>query len=241
MQDKPGNIIPAIKIRVSGRAKRACLKVTASGGVEVVIPKGFNECQVPEFVAQHQAWLHKTICRMQTARDPELDTMRPERIELRAVNEVWQVNYGVRNKPGVSQYHQPQGAQALWIWLPDQTTPAAPLLSQWLTKRAKATLQPWLDEVSANTGLHYQSLTVRAQKTRWGSCSHKKRINLNRALMFLPEEVVRYLMIHELSHTVHLNHSRAFWSLVARWAPLYQHFEKQLNQYSTQIPLWALG
>jgi len=58
--------------------------------------------------------------------------------------------------------------------------------------------------------------------------------------MFLPEELVRYLMIHELSHTVHLNHSRAFWSLVGRWAPHYQRYEKQLNQYSAQIPLWAL-
>ena len=116
-----------------------------------------------------------------------------------------------------------------------------PLLSKWLARRAKSTLQSWLDEVSATTGLRYEKLCVRAQKTRWGSCSHRKHINLNRALMFLPEELVRYLMIHELSHTVHLNHSRAFWSLVARWAPHYQRYEKQLNQYSAQIPLWALA
>jgi predicted metal-dependent hydrolase len=114
------------------------------------------------------------------------------------------------------------------------------LLRQWLGLRAKSSLQPWLKKVSTETGLVYHKVSVRAQKTRWGSCSNKKHINLNRALMFLPSELVRYLMIHELSHTVHLNHSRAFWTLVARWAPQYKHYETQLNQYSAQIPLWAL-
>jgi hypothetical protein len=240
MENKSTPTDTAIKIRVSGRAKHACLKVNAAGAVEVVIPKGFNQSQIPAFIAQHQTWLNKTIARMKAVREPHLDTLRPAQIELKAVNEIWQVNYGFRNKPGTSEYRSPHNTLQLWLWTPDETVQVKPLLSKWLTKRAKATLQPWLNEVSATTGLRYEKLSVRAQKTRWGSCSHKKHINLNRALMFLPEELVRYLMIHELSHTVHLNHSRAFWSLVARWAPHYQHFEKQLNRYSSQIPLWAL-
>jgi predicted metal-dependent hydrolase len=231
---------PAIKVRVSARAKHATLKVNAAGHVEVVIPKGFNHDQVPEFIAQHQAWLNKTIARMKAGRDPQLDTLQPQQIALHAVNETWQVNYGLRDKPGIEEYRNPLCDPALWIWRPAENSPVTPSLSKWLTARAKATLPAWLDQVSEQTGLRYNKLCIRAQKTRWGSCSHKKHINLNRALMFLPAEVVRYLMIHELSHTVHLNHSRAFWSLVARWAPQYQHFEKQLNHYSSRIPLWAL-
>jgi hypothetical protein len=241
MEEKIIPILPTIKVRVSGRAKHACLKVNAAGEVEVVIPKGFNQSQIPAFIAQHQAWLKKTIARMKAVREPHLDTLRPAQIELQAVKETWHVNYGIRNKPGTSEFRKPQDTLELWLWTPTETIPVTPLLSKWLTNRAKATLHPWLDEVSATTGLHYEKLSVRAQKTRWGSCSHKKRINLNRALMFLPEELVRYLMIHELSHTVHLNHSQAFWSLVARWAPRYQYYEKQLNRYSSQIPLWALA
>ena len=240
MEDKLTDIDTTISIRVSNRSKHACLKVNAAGAVEVVVPRGYNQSQIPAFIAQHQVWLNKTVARMKAVREPHLDTLRPAKIELAAVNEVWQVRYGLRSKPGLSEYRKPQNALELWLWAPDESVSIIPLLSKWLSKRAKATLRPWLDEVSVRTGLPYRKLSVRAQKTRWGSCSHQKHINLNRALMFLPEELVRYLMIHELSHTVHLNHSRAFWSLVGRWAPHYQRYEKQLNQYSAQIPLWAL-
>lgn len=229
-----------IKVRISTRAKRACLKVSAAGMVEVVVPKGFKQSLVAEFIAQHQSWLDKTLARMKSGRDPSLDTHRPSRIQLRAVNEIWHVKYGLRNKAGVSEYRKPGGDTQLWVWTPVQDAAVAPLLQQWLSARAKSALQPWLRHVSDETGLKYRKICVRSQKTRWGSCSNQKHINLNRALMFLPAELVRYLMIHELSHTVHLNHSRAFWALVARWEPDYKKYETQLNQYSSQIPLWAL-
>ncbi|MCG6969658.1 MAG: M48 family metallopeptidase [Gammaproteobacteria bacterium] len=240
MENNPDHITSAITIRVSARAKHACLKVNGVGHVEVVIPKGYNQSLLPEFIAQHQTWLNKTIARMKAVRDPALDTLRPQRIELQAVNETWQVNYGLREKPGMSEYRNAHCDPALWVWNREESEPVTPLLSKWLTAKAKSTLPAWLEQVSEQTGLRYSKLCIRAQKTRWGSCSHKKHINLNRALLFLPEELVRYLMIHELSHTVHLNHSRAYWSLVARWAPQYQSYEKQLNQYSSRIPLWAL-
>jgi predicted metal-dependent hydrolase len=240
MKNNSAHITSAITIRVSARAKHACLKVNSTGSVEVVVPKGYNQSQLPEFIAQHQTWLNKTIARMKASRDPVLDTLRPQRIVLQALNETWQVNYGWRDKPGMSEYHNPHCDPALWLWSPDETSSVTSLLSKWLTAKAKSTLPTWLDQVSEQTGLVYTKLSIRAQKTRWGSCSHKKHINLNRALLFLPEELVRYLMIHELSHTVHLNHSRAYWSLVSRWAPRYKSYEKQLNQYSSRIPLWAL-
>ena len=229
-----------IKIRVSARAKRAYLKVSAAGAVEVVIPKGFNPNRIPQFIAQHEAWLNKTIARMKAARDPLLDTLRPQQIQLRAINEIWQVNYGFKNLPTISEFRNPHSQPQLWLWTAGTPEHVTSLLSKWLTAKAKTTLPVWMEEISRYTGLRYSKLSVRAQKTRWGSCSHQKRINLNRALLFLPEELVRYLMIHELSHTVHLNHSRAFWALVERWAPNYQLYEKQLNRYSSLIPLWAL-
>lgn len=254
-RDPPSKPAP-IKVRVSTRAKRACLKVSAVGTVEVVVPKGFNHSLVTEFVAQHRNWLDKTLARMKLNRDPALDTYRPRRIQLQAINETWWVNYGLRKKAGVSEYRKPGSENQLWIWTPQELSQATPfsqplsehysqthfqpLLQQWLSSKAKLVLKPWLRRVSEETGLGYGKLCVRAQKTRWGSCSSEKHINLNRALMFLPEELVRYLMIHELSHTVHLNHSRAFWSLVGRWEPQYKKYESLLNQYSLQIPLWAL-
>jgi predicted metal-dependent hydrolase len=238
-EDNPPMVTP-IKVRISTRAKRACLKVSVAGTVEVVVPRGFKQSLVEDFIAQHRPWLDKTLARMKLNRDPSLDTHCPVRIQLQAVNEIWQVNYGFRNKCGVAEYRNPAGQAQLWVWTPDASREVAGLLQKWLSAKAKSALTPWLKQVSAETGLQCHKISVRAQKTRWGSCSSQKHINLNRALLFLPAELVRYLMIHELSHTVHMNHSRAFWALVARWEPHYKKYESQLNQYSSQIPLWAL-
>lgn len=234
----PSEIQADIRIRVSSRAKYACLKVNPAGVVEVVVPEGFHDIKITSFIEQHQDWLEKTLARMKAVRNPLLDTLRPECIELRALGESWAVNYAVDSRAKITEHGQLTDKLQLWVWGSDATnTPV--LLRKWLTKKAKLWLRNRLDEVCAETGLQYAKLSIRGQKTRWGSCSQKKHINLNRALLFLPPELVRYLLIHELCHTVHLNHSRAYWSLVARWEPHYRKHEKLLNYYSSQIPLWA--
>lgn len=227
-----------IRIRVSNRAKYACLKVSPAGVVEVVVPKGFQDVKIAGFIDQHRDWLTETLARMKAVRNPMLDTLRPDSIELLALGETWTVNYAVNSRAKITEHGQLTDNPQLWVWgANNDNTPA--LLRNWLVKKAKVSLHHWLDEVCTETGLQYAKLSIRGQKTRWGSCSHKKHINLNRALLFLPPELVRYLLVHELCHTVHLNHSRAYWSLVARWEPNYRKCEKLLNYYSTQIPLWA--
>ncbi len=78
---------------------------------------------------------------------------------------------------------------------------------KWLTQRAKENLIPWLKRVSDETELPYSSVSIRQQQTRWGSCSSRGSISLNARLLFLPPELVTYVLVHELCHTRYLNHS----------------------------------
>jgi predicted metal-dependent hydrolase len=80
---------------------------------------------------------------------------------------------------------------------------------------------------------------VRLQRTRWGSCSSSGTVSLNAALLFLEPNVVRYLFVHELCHLVALNHSRKFWTEVARHEPDYEALDRRLTQAWHEIPLWA--
>ena len=75
-------------------------------------------------------------------------------------------------------------------------------------------------------------VTVKNQKTRWGSCSAKGNVNFNYQLAFLPDELLDYVVIHELAHRRHMNQSRAFWAEVEKYCPDYLERREQLKEYS---------
>jgi predicted metal-dependent hydrolase len=77
------------------------------------------------------------------------------------------------------------------------------------------------------------------QRSRWGSCSPKLKISLNASLLFLPPHLVRYVLVHELCHTRHLDHSRRFWSLVARHEPLHKDRRRELAALRYEVPGWV--
>ncbi len=111
-------------------------------------------------------------------------------------------------------------------------------LRQWTRKQAWALLPPMLKQLSIACGLAYKKVSIRSQKTRWGSCSSHGTISLNDQLVFVPEATVRYLMIHELCHTRHMNHSVNFWRLVENFYPDYRYHERVLNQARERVPEW---
>jgi len=97
---------------------------------------------------------------------------------------------------------------------------------------AKARLIKRLDELSQKHGLPYNRVFVKSQKTRWGSCSAKKNINLNIQLAGLPEALMDYAIVHELVHTKILNHSRDFWEELENRLPGALRFDRELRKYA---------
>ena len=112
--------------------------------------------------------------------------------------------------------------------LPPQLPPAEQKARiEELRRAAKADLPPRIAALSAATGLSYAALTIRASRTRWGSCSGRNRISLSLFLMTLPEHLRDFVILHELCHTVHHNHSPRFHALLDR---LTGGREKELNR-----------
>jgi predicted metal-dependent hydrolase len=98
-------------------------------------------------------------------------------------------------------------------------------------RTAKARLIERLDELSQKQGLPYNRVFVKRQKTRWGSCSLKKNINLNIQLTVIPEALMDYAIVHELVHTKILNHSREFWDELERRLPGALRLDRELRKY----------
>jgi hypothetical protein len=112
-------------------------------------------------------------------------------------------------------------------------------LQRWLQRSSTERLLPLLGEQSVRTGLNYRRASVRAQRSRWGSCSSNGSISLNRCLLFLPPELMQAVMLHELAHLRHANHSRAFWRLVEQLDPEATVHRRALARGWDAEPPWA--
>ncbi len=110
-------------------------------------------------------------------------------------------------------------------------------LSTWYRSQARAHFGARVTHFAAQAGVAPQRLTVRGQRTRWGSCSARGTISLNWRLMQVPAALVDYVVVHELCHLRHLNHSSAFWEMVGGIVPDWRDRRARLRALQSELPL----
>jgi len=227
-------------VRESRRARRLAVRVHRTGRVEVVVPPRTSRAAVSAFVSAHRDWIETRQQAALRQRPPE-SAFPPERIELTGVYETWRVHLAggagrIRIRDGQAA---PQGEELLVI-AGDASSPPQlkQALRRWLIARAQRVLGDHLADCAREFGFSYRALSIRRQRTRWGSCSVRGTISLNCCILFQPPEVLRYLLIHELAHTRHMNHSRAYWACVARCCPEYRQLDRQLLEGWRRVPSW---
>ena len=228
-------------LRVSPRARFVRLYVSPYRGLEIVVPRRFDCKDLPDVLSKKSAWIRRALEQVQAQRETLLKAppwQLPERIHFRAVDVEWtlvaRLGPGLRLSattpaPGEIEISGPIENEAL----------GRAVLGRFLVVQAEMHLPPLLDALSRETGLTYTRVTIRRQRSRWGSCSAKGAISLNAALMFLPVHLTRYVLVHELCHTVHLNHSARYWSLVARHCADFRAAETEMRRARDFVPHWA--
>ncbi len=233
-------MLPSYTVRESRKAKHVSLRISILGSLEVIVPQGFDQGHIPAIVQCKQRWIERVTRRMEDrqalAGEPTSDTL-PEKITLRAIAETWQVDYQPTQLPGVRVSEQANSCLTVFGNITNQDLCKA-ALQRWVARKAWIHLVPWLQMASRELELPFERSLVRKQKTRWGSCSSSKTISLNCKLLFLPQPLVQYVFIHELCHTIHLNHSPRFWALVGRYEPDYLELDANLKDARCYVPLW---
>lgn len=106
-----------------------------------------------------------------------------------------------------------------------------------LTKEAREEIPSLVAKYAEKMGISYGRVTIRCQKTMWGSCTAKGNLNFNCLLMLLPEPVREYVIVHELCHIKELNHSSAFWREVERYCPDYRYLRDFLKNNGEKLML----
>jgi predicted metal-dependent hydrolase len=225
---------PNYSVRESKRARRVTIKVSSSPGLEVVVPVRFDRSQIPKILRAKSGWITKNLERT----GPVEELENPASINLGLLGETWSTEYST--SPGDRIFISERAGNVLSLTGPahDPVVVAA-LLNDWLQQRAKGVLAPWLGRLSAELSLPFKRVTVRRQKTKWGSCSSEKSINLNRNLLFLPEPMVRYVLVHELCHGRRLDHSERFWKLLETFEPNARETAVKVRNATELVPRWA--
>ena len=234
--DEPENV-SGFSVRESGRARRLSIKVFPRGRVEVVVPKRTRPADVREFVESHRDWISKAREAFAAEHPPEPFAL-PQVVKLDGIDRQFHVRYEPRDGVRSVQYRVQSDAVVLSGCTIDERL-CVQALKRWLTSLAKREYLPRLRALSGLTGTSYKKMHVRGQRTCWGSHSSSGTISLNYCLMFLDPAHLRYVMIHELCHARHMNHSRRFWGLVGQFEPDYRRLDKDLNSSWKQIPTWV--
>jgi len=226
-------------VRHSNRAKRLSLRMSAEGGLEVVLPKGFDPCVVPDIVLRKRRWIERQRRRLYERQallgaQPSL----PERVHLRAVDQIWRVQYVAASGASHLRTNEDK-TQLTVVGLIDDEESCRAMLLKWLLDRARLHLVPWLDSLSRQYRLPHGRVTIRRQRTRWGSYSCRGTVSLNCKLLFLPPALVRYVLIHELCHSRCMDHSARFWALVSKLEPSAASARAALRYAWRYVPRWV--
>lgn len=227
--------------RRSPRAKHVGLRLSRLTGLLVTVPRGVTLARVDAVVRAKSAWIMKHLTRFaaepSAVAPPSVAAPLPLLIDLPAFGETWTVAYEQSRLSGVRILVSAPGQLLLRGAVADDEL-CRRALRLWLAQRAQVTLLPLLHELALSAGFRYLRAQIRGQHTRWGSCSGRGTISLNWHLLFLTPEQVRYVLLHELCHTVELNHSPRFWQLLEQHQPESETLRKSMRRAWQDLPVW---
>jgi predicted metal-dependent hydrolase len=226
-----GRTVP-YALKQSERIRGIRMEIRLDSGLTVIVPKRFKQEQVQQILEQKAGWILK-----------HLPAGKPVQMPLfsKEVDHGERVPYmGQSLKLTISRDHAKTVAvelkdHSLHVHLNGRQTSVAALLEKWYRQQAELVFSQKADKFSEMMGLRYSSIIIRGQRTRWGSCSPGGSLSLNWKLMLAPETIVDYVIMHELAHIKHMNHSRRFWEFLARYCPDWQKYRNWLSTHEGEL------
>ena len=224
-----------VSLRHSNRAKRLIFKFSVRNGVEIVLPRLFEESWVADSLSKRETLILKRIDEIKKSR---LELL-PSLILIPLINRSWHVVYADSSSNYSAELKESSDKLVVNSDKSDVFSVPA-ILQKWIHNLASDILPDRLLQISKKMNIGYNRVSIKNQKTRWGSCSENGNINLNRNLLFFSEDVVDYVIHHELIHRKVLNHSTEFWSELETHFPIAKECRFILRQEENNaVPVWA--
>ena len=220
-------------VKRSLRARHVRLEVGRQTGLTVVVPHSYKIGQLPGLLESKERWISSNLARFSHFQ------LYSAKKKLRSGDTI---PYLGRDLELVKQENH-SGASG--VTLEGNTLAVSPVLftdgilelalERWYRAEAAKLIGERAYKLSTQMGISYKRITIRGQKTLWGSCSHKQNLSFNWKLLMAPEPVIGYVIIHELTHLKEMNHSKRFWELVAQHCHRWREYKKWLKQHEPQL------
>jgi predicted metal-dependent hydrolase len=221
------------RVRVSARARRISLRITPAAGLEVVLPRGASVARAEVFLREKSAWVLRTLERMRQSTPPKAtQPLRSGRV-LSFAGEPLTLRIQTGAPAGRFRAVRDGSILTLTVSDADEARVRAALVA-WYRRQAPGIFAERLERCN-RLGLPYGRVTIKEQKSRWGSCSHAGNLNFNWRLLLAPLPVLDYVVVHELCHLREANHGQRFWALVASLCPEYQQHRRWLRQHGHDL------
>ena len=214
--------IPVVLIR-NPRARRYVLRLRPDGSAQVTIPRGGSATEARRFAERNMHWLERQLQRLAARRSRPTAWLIGTEIFFRG--EPVKVEAGVNGEHNLIRF----GSEVVKV--ADPAVDLRPAIERHLWRLAAKELPARVLGYAASRRLPVRRITVRNQRSRWGSCSRRGTVSLNWRLIQAPAFVQEYLILHELSHLKEMNHSARFWREVERVCPDYETAERWLKQH----------
>jgi predicted metal-dependent hydrolase len=226
-----GRIIPYV-IKRSSRARHMRIEIRNGTGLTVVIPRNCRLELVDEMLVAKTRWLLDNYDRYVGA------VRSPEEAELKFGGTVPYMGRDLRvvSWCGIGAAGRIEVREdALLVGLESGKDGLTSLVEGWYRGQAGIILERKADEFARAFGVTYNRFSIRGQRTRWGSCSHRGTLSFNWRLIMAPEPVVDYVVIHEVAHLREMNHTKRFWGLVAERCPSWREQKRWLDDHGTEL------
>ena len=197
---------------IRSRRRTIAIEIDRACNIRVRAPYNAGNLMIRRFVEEKADWIERTL--------RKIGERRPARSDPNGTDSGRNGTSGTSPEDLISTDNLPPLSEA------DIRT---------LTDAAKEVIPGKVAFFAAQVGVTYGRITIRNQKSRWGSCSARGNLNFNCKLMQAPEEILDYVIVHELCHRREMNHSRAFWAEVEKILPDYKKRRRWLRDHGDEL------
>lgn len=204
-------------LKYSPISKYMRIQVHIERGLEVIVPRGIEKKEAEDFIIRKGDWILKHL---NAKRERGGTRYLGNDIKIVQSFDLFIPKHKISFKEGVLHILSPEtsGDEIKSIY------------EAWIRHLGKKYIPARAEQLARKYGFNFSKVIIKGQKTRWGSCSIRKNLSFNYKLMRYREEVIDYVIIHELCHLREMNHSKRFWALVEGICPDYKSLKKELKK-----------
>lgn len=229
------------EIKVSRRSTMA-IQVTKEGQILVKLPYYASMEEGHRFAVANKDWIYRQLCKIKSKLREKQEFHWSDGADVFLYGKSMSLH--VKIDAGKKGFSIAASKEEITVkgpfhetWGQESETEIKNAMKLWYRKEARACLEEKTAWWASRMMVTYEKIAIRDQATRWGSCSTKGNLNFNWRLVLLPAELADYVVVHELAHRLHMNHSRQFWNVVGSVMPDYRERRKALKHWGEKLDL----